>query len=58
MNIQYIEENRLTKASKVVGDRENALQTKALLHNPRITTTVKDLKRLIKSLAPAPMQIA
>jgi len=54
----YIEENRLTKASRLVGDRENALQTKALLHNPRITTTVKDLKRLIKSLAPAPMQIA
>jgi hypothetical protein len=52
---KYIEENHLTKASRLFGDKENALAHAASQNHPRIITTMFDLKKLIKSLAPAPL---
>lgn len=50
--LRYIEENHLTKATRLFGDKENALANAACLNNPCVITNIVDLKKLIKSLAP------
>jgi hypothetical protein len=45
--LQYIETNRLTKASRIFGDKENALLNAAVQSRPRITSTIMDLHLIV-----------
>jgi hypothetical protein len=51
--LEYIQAHKLNKSSILFGDKENELANAIFLSNPRIISTLVDLKKLIKMLAPA-----
>jgi hypothetical protein len=49
---KFVEENKLTKSSRLFGDRENNLINAQNLSSPRVITTLVAMKKLIKYIAP------